>query len=393
MTDMQTADEMALLREYAVQHSETAFEALVSRRVGFVYSAALRQVRDPRLAEEITQTVFIILAQKAARISEKTILGGWLFKTTRFVAIAEMRKLAQRRQYEQEADMESEIQSTPPDPVWEQISPLLDGALAALGEKDRHAVLLRFFENKSLAEIGNYLATNEDTAGKRVSRALEKLRKHFSRHGVASTPSVIAGMISTHSVQAAPMALAKTVSAVALAKGALAAGSTSTLLTGAFKLMTWTKTTTTAVVIGVILVGGTTALIIKNQHQPAISVPVQQRTGAMNFATPQDTFRSWLAAMGKGDLQATLASFTPAGQVSFMQTAGKGKSERDLVAMNTKIAQMIGNTQVASNEVVSADESILHLHSDRLGNVSVPMKKIAGEWKINGNINAGEAVK
>jgi RNA polymerase sigma factor (sigma-70 family) len=394
MTDRQTMDDMALLREYAVRDSETAFETLVSRRVGFVYSAALRQVRDPRLAEEITQTVFIILAQKAARISEKTIIGGWLFKTTRFVAIAEMRKLAQRRQYEQEADMESEIESTAPDPVWEQMSPLIDGALAALGEKDRHAVLLRFFENKSLAEVGRCLATNEDTAGKRVSRALEKLRKHFSRNGVTSTPSVIAGMISTHSVHAAPVALAKTVSAVALAKGALAAGSTSTLLTGTFKLMAWTKTTTTAVVIGVILAGGATALIIQHQHRPAIPVPVQQKAGAsMNFSTPQDAFQSWLAAMGKGDLQATLASFTPEGQVSFMQTAGKGKSESDLVAMNTKIAQMMGNTQVASNQVVSADQSILHLRSDRLGNVSVPMKKIGNEWKINGNITAGEAAK
>jgi len=134
-------------------------------------------------------------------------------------------------------------------------------------------------------------------------------------------------------------------------------------------------------------------LVIKHRHQPAIAVPVQQRTGAMNFSTPQDTFQSWRGAMAKGDLQATLASFTPAGQVSFMQTAGKGKSERDLVVMNTKIVQMMGNIQVASNEVVSADESILHLHSDRLGNVSVPMKKIAGEWKISGNINAGEAAK
>ena len=180
MTDSQSRDEMALLREYVERRSEMAFETLVSQRIGFVYSAALRQVRDPHLAEEITQTVFVILAQKAGRISEKTILGGWLFKTTRFVAIAEMRKLAQRRQYEQEADMESEIQSTASDLVWEQLSPLLDGALAALGEKDRHAVLLRFFENKSLAEIGADLATNEDTAGKRVSRALEKLRKYLS---------------------------------------------------------------------------------------------------------------------------------------------------------------------------------------------------------------------
>ena len=82
---------MALLREYAANNSETAFAELVSRRVNFVYSAALRQVRDPHLAGEITQAVLIILAQKAGRISDKTILTGWFFRTTRFAAMAQIR--------------------------------------------------------------------------------------------------------------------------------------------------------------------------------------------------------------------------------------------------------------------------------------------------------------
>ena len=77
------ADDLALLREYATGNSEAAFSELVARRIGFVYSAALRQVRDPHLAEDVTQAVFIILAQKAGKISDKTILAGWLFKTTR----------------------------------------------------------------------------------------------------------------------------------------------------------------------------------------------------------------------------------------------------------------------------------------------------------------------
>src|ERR1035437_9377003 len=102
---MQAMDDLALLREYATRNSEAAFETLVSRRIGFVYSAALRQVRDPHLAEEITPAVFIILAQKAGRISEKTILTGWLFKTTRFAALAQMRADAKRRQREQEVQM------------------------------------------------------------------------------------------------------------------------------------------------------------------------------------------------------------------------------------------------------------------------------------------------
>jgi RNA polymerase sigma factor (sigma-70 family) len=256
-------DDLALLREYAANNSEAAFAELVSRRIGFVYAAALRQVRDPHLAEEITQAVFIILAQKAGRISDKTIMAGWLFKTTRYAAIAQTRDLAKRQQREQEVFMQSEIQQIAPDPLWEQMSPLLDEALATLGETDRQAVLLRFFENKSLAEVGSHLGTGEDTARKRVARALEKLHRYFNQRGVSSTTAIIAGAMSANSVQAAPVVLAKSVTAVAMAKGAAASGSTLTLIKGALKLMAWTKAKT-AMVAGacVLLAAGTTTLTV-----------------------------------------------------------------------------------------------------------------------------------
>ena len=256
-------DDMALLREYAARNSEAAFETLVSRRIGFVFSAALRQVRDPHLAEEVTQAVFIILAQKAGRISDKTILAGWLFKTTRFAALAQIRADAKRRRREQEAQMQTELQPTAPDLFWEQMSPLLDEALATLGETDRQAVLLRFFENKSLAEVGGHLGTGEDTARKRVGRALEKLHRYFNKRGVSSTTAIIAGAISANSVQAAPVALAKSVTAVALAKGAAASGSTLTLIKGALKIMAWTKMKTAVVSISIFLIfAGTTAVVV-----------------------------------------------------------------------------------------------------------------------------------
>jgi RNA polymerase sigma factor (sigma-70 family) len=238
---MQAIDDLALLREYGANNSETAFEELVLRRVGFVYSAALRQVRDPHLADEITQVVFIILAQKAGKISDKTILTGWLFKTTRFVALAQIRANAKRSlrmaTIEKEFQMQNEFQSAATDEIWNQMSPLLDEALASLGESDRQAVLLRFFENKSLVEVGSSLGTGEDTARKRVTRALEKLRKFFTKRGVSSTTAIIVGAISANSVQAAPVALAKSATAGAIVKGAVASGSTLTLIKGALKLM------------------------------------------------------------------------------------------------------------------------------------------------------------
>jgi len=267
---MQALDDMPLLREYAAHGSEAAFAELVSRRIGFVYSAALRQLRDPNLAEEATQAVFILLAQKAGRISARTILTGWLFKTTRFVALAQIRTSAKRRQREQEPHMQTELQAAVPDPLWEQMSPLLDEALAALGEKDRQALLLRFFENKSLAEVGGVLGAGEDTARKRVSRALDKLRKYFSKRGVNSTTAIIAGSISANSVQVPPLALAKSVTTIALAKGAAASGSTLTVVKGALKLMAWAKAkTAVGASVGVLLAAGTTTVTVKEieEHQ------------------------------------------------------------------------------------------------------------------------------
>ena len=260
---MEAMDDMALLREYAAHNSEAAFETLVSRRVNFVYAAALRQVHNADLAEEITQVVFIILAQKAGGIRAGTLLAGWLFKTTRFAALAHLRAAAKRRQHELEVQMHSDVQSTPPDPLWEQIAPMLDEALTQLGEKDRQAVLLRFFENKSLAEVGTFLGTGEDTARKRVSRALEKLHRFFLKRGVVSTTAIIAATIAANSAQAAPVALAKTVAAAAVAKGTAASGSTLILVKGALKLMAWAQTKSAAVTAAAIILatGATTAVV------------------------------------------------------------------------------------------------------------------------------------
>jgi len=260
-------DDMALLREYADRDSEKAFETLVSRRLGFVYSAALRQVRDPGLAEEVAQAVFVILARKAGRISERTILTGWLFKTTRFTALAQQRATARRRQHELEMPTEAIVPPSASEAAWDQLSPMLDEALAGLGEADREVVLLRFFENCSFAEVGSRLNIGEEAARKRVARALGKLRKCFSRRGAGLTTAIIAAVISANSVQAAPAALAKSITVAAVAKGGVAAGSASTLAQGALKLMAWAKVKMATGFFGsALLVVGASSLVIWGSH-------------------------------------------------------------------------------------------------------------------------------
>ena len=236
-------EDIALLREYARNNSEEAFATLVSRHLNLVYSVALRSVRDAHLAEEITQAVFIILARKAGSLGDKTILAGWLCRTVRYASANALTIQRRRQRREQEAYMQSISNEAEPihEETWNQIAPLLDGAMEQLGQKDHDALVLRFFENKTFAEVGAILGASDAAAKMRVNRALEKLRKFFTKRGVSSTTAILAGTISTNSIQAAPIGLAKTISAVAIAKGSMATVSTLTLVKGTMKTMTWLK--------------------------------------------------------------------------------------------------------------------------------------------------------
>jgi RNA polymerase sigma factor (sigma-70 family) len=266
-------DDLALLREYARRNSEEAFAALVSRHVNLVYSVAVRQVGDPHLAEEITQAVFIILARKARSLGPKTILPGWLCRTARYASANALTRQRRRWHREQEAYMQSLSNESEPD-IWTSIAPLLDAAMARLGQKDHDALVLRFFEGRNFKEVGAALGASEDAAKMRVSRALEKLRKFFAKRGLSSTTATLAAAISAQSVQAAPAALAQSVTAVAMAKGAAASTSTLALIKGALKLMAWAKAKTAVMAgAGVLLTSGTAVITVYHLERPVPAIP------------------------------------------------------------------------------------------------------------------------
>ncbi len=260
---MPELDDQQLLREFAENNSDSAFATLVARHVNLVYSAALRFGGNSQHAEEISQAVFIILARKADSLGKNVVLSGWLYQTARLTAANVIKSEIRRQRREQEAYMQSTL-NEPDDATWQQIAPLLDDAMGRLGETDRNAVVLRFFENKTAREVAAALQLTEAAAHKRGNRALDKLRKFFSKRGVTLAAVAIAGAVSANSVHAAPVGLAKTISAVALAKGAAASTSTLILMKGVLKIMAWTKAKTVVVSLAcVILAVGTTTVTIK----------------------------------------------------------------------------------------------------------------------------------
>ena len=267
---MMTPADHALLQQFAADQSEAAFAALVDRHLPLVHSAALRRAHgDAHLAAEIAQATFIILARKAGDISAKTVLTGWLYRTTQFVAADALRQKLRRQQREHQAYMEATLTPNETNEAWQQLAPVLDEAMHALRTADRDAVLLRYFENKSLADVGAALGVTEDAARVRVNRALDKLRALLAKQGIKFGAALLATAVVENSVQAAPTALAAKVSVIA-AKGAATTTTITTLVKGTLKVMTWTKMKV-AVVVGVsaILATGLVTAVHHSSATPA----------------------------------------------------------------------------------------------------------------------------
>ncbi|HEV8606576.1 MAG TPA: RNA polymerase sigma factor [Tepidisphaeraceae bacterium] len=243
-----------LLQQYAQRGDQQAFARVVAEHVDMVYSACLRQVGDKHLAEEVTQAVFVILARKAALLPEHMVLGAWLHKTARYAALNALKMERRRRIHERRAaEMAMELRSS--GPGWVGLEPVLDEGIARLGENDRAAIMMRFFEKRSVAEVGSVLGVSEDAAGMRISRALEKLRSFFARRGVAVTGAVIGTLMLRNGVEAAPAGLHLAIAAEA---GGVSAGALNTgpLVKGALRMMFWEKARVAAAVLITMMTAG-----------------------------------------------------------------------------------------------------------------------------------------
>jgi RNA polymerase sigma factor (sigma-70 family) len=280
-------EDSELLERYARTGDEDAFGELVRRHVGLVYSVAVRQVGgDVHLAHDVAQAVFSALARKARRLSGRAVIGGWLYRATHFAASDAVRAARRRRAREQEALNMQEIESAPePGPDMEALRPLLDEAIGELGDTDRDAVCLRFFEERSYGEIGHKLNLTENTARMRVDRALDKLHAILLSRGVVSTTAALALALPGQAALVVPAGMAAAITEGALVGGA-AAGAT---VAGWSLVQAMTSAKTAVGVAAVVSAVAITTVVYETNEPPAPPEETPAAVAVEETASPATT--------------------------------------------------------------------------------------------------------
>jgi RNA polymerase sigma factor (sigma-70 family) len=176
-----------LLGRYVREGCEQSFASLVEAHEGMVVGTALRRTGDAELARDVAQQVFALLARKAAWLVGRDSIAGWLHRAACNVGARARRGEARARALHAEALQHAAAASRSDYARWEP----LDEALAALAEKERTALLLRYFEDRSYEEVAARLGLSEAAARQRVSRGLRKLEDCLRRRGVGATSAAL----------------------------------------------------------------------------------------------------------------------------------------------------------------------------------------------------------
>jgi RNA polymerase sigma factor (sigma-70 family) len=273
-------DDAEYLAQYAADRSQVAFAEVVRRHVDFVYSAALRQLAgNHHLAQEVTQMVFVDLARKASALSRHPALAAWLHRCTRYAVFNTRRKEA-RRSALRKALANDPSTSLSLEPSWHEIGPVLDEVVDELPEKDRAAVLLRFFARKPFAEVGRELGVSENAARMRVDRAVDSLRAALERRGIHSTAAAFSALVTANGVSAAPAGVTPSVAAAVATAGAPMSAAVSFLYT-----MSKIKLVVTAALVAT----GTIGLLVELQSRRGLQAEVDQLRALGGELAPAQT--------------------------------------------------------------------------------------------------------
>ncbi len=338
-------DDGELLRQWLDRGDEPSFRLLVDRYAGLVYHAAYRTGGNAATADEAAQLTFIILARKASQLRSRNSLAGWLHRT----AILQTRNLLRTQRREERKNFA--LTAMTPDPqaepsqAWREMSPVLDDALAALPERDREAILMRFYRSLSFPEIAAAAGIASDAARKRVERAIVRLRTQLARRGCHIGTAVCLGALT----QLGAQAKAGTLSSAVLATQAIAAAtSTTTLSTTTIAIIMTKKAAITTGAIVLIAGAGAVAIINRSDSQtPSPSAADANSSNRSSAARP---------AFGESPTEAVTRPRPrdPVENPEFVDEYGESRTKLSKHVANTVIALL--DDAVSMGEMAASGE-------------------------------------
>lgn len=266
------------LAAWTTRRDEAAFARLVEHYSGLVNAVCRRQFGNSDRADEATQAVFIIFAKRAGSVSNPQALASWLHEVALSVCRDSRRAEARRIRHEQGAAMHAtdsqRAAAAAPAPLWTDLRPLLDDAIANLKSVERDLVIAHFLHGFPQATVAARLGMSENAAQKRIAAALGKLRAWFGRRGKPVGMGVlIAGLAGE--VQASEFALTAACTKAALNPASAAAANvlaSSAMGGGAIKVILTAVVATMLVgTVGVISVGLPVVTPVKELTQPSVA--------------------------------------------------------------------------------------------------------------------------
>jgi RNA polymerase sigma factor (sigma-70 family) len=281
----QTMSDHELLQQYLHSGSQDAFADLVGRHADWVYAAARRQLGDPAAAEDVTQAVFILLAQRGRSIRSGVPLSAWLFGIVRHVAGHAIRARERRHRHEARAALclvKPSSGESDADPL---LVSCVDEAVASLGWRDRQAILLRFYEDRPFAEVGHCLQISEEAARKRVSRALDQLRLALADRRLAIAPVVLERFLQSGMRIPAPVHVVSSSSAAALAGSSRLSPVAVSFAKGTLRMLSWNKAKVTVALLALVIMPALalTALAQSRTEQPASAQVMPNRKEELHY--------------------------------------------------------------------------------------------------------------
>jgi RNA polymerase sigma factor (sigma-70 family) len=302
------ADDWELLERFRLSRDQRAFAELVRRHAGFVLATCRRRLRDAHAAEDATQAVFLVLSRRTpVKSSGNASLAGWLYKTAVYSCNTSMRSTRSRDLHERRAASEAPASIGPSATSIDRADAemLLDRALAELSNKERDAVLLRFYQDQSAQQVGAALGISANGATKRIGRAIERMREFLAGKGyLIASPAVIESFVqSMPAPDAHPDFVAKV---IAVATGqSTASGVVQQLAEGVNHMFRIAQVKLVAAVVGIVVTAGggviaVNQLMAQSNAPKSTAAAPDKRAGA---ATPKAALHALAAAGRAADVE------------------------------------------------------------------------------------------